>query len=214
MSDPSFGGGPGGPEGPGESGLPGYPPQGYGVYPGGGPGLPVKRPMPDNVKLAANLMLLGAGVKALEGIVLLAGASGSFGSGALVGGFIGAGLWIWMAAGIRKGANWARVTGTVFFGIACCSLLLDLLILLERHSDLTGIGKAAVVFDFLNWGVGLWVTILIWQQRSTAFFHPQLYGAPTYPSYGQPGYPPQQGGWPTPPPGPQPPEPPSDWTSR
>lgn len=161
--------------------------------------------MPDRIKFAANLMLAGAVIKAVEGIVLVTGASGSIGGDAMVGAFVTVGLWIWMSFAIRGGANWARITGTVFFGLASLGVLADLLILASPKAHIHGVTGAAVAFDFVNWGVGLCVTILIWQKANTPFFRPQVYGAQPYYGVPGPGYPPQQGGWPTDPPeGPNP----------
>jgi hypothetical protein len=207
MSDPSFGGGPG---------FSGYPQPGYGAYPGGVP-TPVPRQTPDHIKLAAKLMVAGAGVKVVEGIVLLAISRASNADSFLVGAWVGAGLWIWMASGIRNGGNWARITGTVFFGIASVGLLADLAIL-SAHNDNHATSGVGTVLDLLNWGIGLYVMILIWQKRSAGFFRPQTYGTLPYAPnpYGvpgqapPPGYPPQQGGWPTATEAPRPPEPPSD----
>jgi hypothetical protein len=215
MSDPSFGGAPG---------LPNYPPPKYGAYLGGSP-TPAPRQTPDHIKFATKLMTVGAGVKLVAGIVMLAmlpaDHHSSYADGILLGSWIGAGLWFWMASGIRNGGNWARITGTVFFGLASLGLLVDLAILSSlnvNHAAVVPGAVAAVVtgiaFDLLNWGIGLYVMILIWQKRSTGFFRPQMYGAPPYP-YGVPGqvpptgYPPYQGGWPITPDAPQPPEPPS-----
>lgn len=139
-------------------------------------------------------MTVGAGVKILDGIALLAVSRSSYADSLLVGAWISAGLWLWMASGIRKGGNWARITGTVFFGIASLGLLADLAIL-SSANDNHAVSGLGIAFDLVNWGIGLYVVILIWQKRSAAFFRPQPYG-----QVPPPGYPPQQGGWPPEPP--------------
>jgi hypothetical protein len=207
MSDQSFGGG---------SGFPNYPLPKYGAYPGGSP-TPAPRQTPNNIKFATKLMTVGAGVKLVEGAVMLAIDHHSpYAGGLLLGSCVAAGLWLWMASGIRNGGNWARITGTVFFSIASLGLLGDLLIL--SSPNVSHVNHAVLVtgtaFDLLNWGIGLYVMVLIWRKRSAGFFRPQMYGAPPYP-YGAPGqvpptgYPPYQGGWPATPDVPRPPEPPS-----
>jgi hypothetical protein len=152
------------------------------------------RPTPDHIQFVAKLMMAGAGVKVVEGIFMLVISRASSADSFLAGAWIGAGLWLWMASGIRNGRNWARITGTVFFGLASLGLLADLAVL-SSHSDdhaASGVGGA---LDLLNWGIGLYVVILIWQKRSAGFFRPQTYG-----QVPPPGYSPQQGGWPPEPP--------------
>jgi hypothetical protein len=174
MSDPTLGEG---------TGLPGYQPPGYGVAP--------SRPaMPDRIKLAVNLMLAGAVIKAVEGIVLVSGSTGRFGGDAMVGAFITVGMWIWMSFAIRGGANWGRITGTVFFGFATLGVLIDLLVLASPRGNVHGVSAAAVGFDFVNWGVGLAVTILIWQKANAPFFRPQPYGTQPYSGVQGPDWPP------------------------
>jgi len=42
----------------------------------------------------------------------------------VVAGIIGVGLWLWMAWANKRGRNWARITGTVFFGLYTLDLIL------------------------------------------------------------------------------------------
>lgn len=76
-------------------------------------------------------------------------------------GLIGIGLWIWLAVASQRGRNWARITGSVFFG-------LDTLILIysfARASDVASTAASVVL-----WAVGLGAVYFLWQRDSTAFF--------------------------------------------
>jgi hypothetical protein len=76
-------------------------------------------------------------------------------------GLIGIGLWIWMARANQAGKNWARITGTVLFGIDT----LDLLgLFAERPAALS------VVFAVVTWLIGLGAVIMLWRRDSTAYF--------------------------------------------
>ena len=88
----------------------------------------------------------------------------TFRSGAIVVvGIIGVGLWLWMARMNLKGRNWARITGTVFFGL--------------NTLDLLGVFRSAsavsAVFAIVTWLVGLGAVIMLWRRESTAYFKPQ-----------------------------------------
>jgi hypothetical protein len=147
--------------------LPGYRSSGYGSYPA--------RPwQPERIKLAVNLMLAGAAIKAIDGIMFAGAASSAVRGGTAIGSFIAVGLWIWMSTAIGGGAHWARVTGTVLFGVASLGLLVDLLILVDSSE---AVAAAAIGFDFIDWCVGLCVVIIIWQKRNAAFFRPLVYNA-------------------------------------
>ena len=78
-------------------------------------------------------------------------------------GIIGVGLWLWMARMNLKGRNWARITGTVFFGL--------------NTLDLLGVFRSAsavsAVFAIVTWLVGLGAVIMLWRRESTAYFKPQ-----------------------------------------
>jgi uncharacterized membrane protein YiaA len=79
-------------------------------------------------------------------------------------GLIGIGLWIWIAQKLKAGRQWARVTGTVFFGLDTLALL---------GSLATGTGAASKVFSVIAWIVGLVIVILIWRSESSAYFKPR-----------------------------------------
>jgi len=77
-------------------------------------------------------------------------------------GIIGVGLWIWMARMNLKGRNWARILGTVFFGIDT----LDLLGVFARSAN-----AISAVFAIVTWLVGLGAVIMLWRRESSAFFN-------------------------------------------
>ncbi len=147
---------------------------------------PAQRPAPPtSVQTAVRLMYAGAVISAISFILGLA-TIGSikrtiekahpgytstqvnnavhFSIGAIViVGIIGVGLWIWMARMNLKGRNWARITGTVFFGL--------------NTLDLLGVFRSAsavsAVFAIVTWLVGLGAVIMLWRRESTAYFKPQ-----------------------------------------
>ena len=102
------------------------------------------------------------------------------------GGVLGVGLWIWMAYANRSGHDWARITGTVFFGISCLSLVGGLVIAGLVSQWLIGIAVVSAVCSVVEWLLGLFVIILLWNKRSGEYFSPQT-GYPM--PYGYPGYP-------------------------
>jgi hypothetical protein len=175
----------------------------YQAFPGGPGAMPSgipKPPLPNTVKNAYYLMLGGAVLSVISLFVGLGSKSAmrtavanaspnltpdqvttavNVGYGvAVVFGLLGAGLWVWMAFANKAGKNWARITGTVFFGIDTLSLLLTL----GQHTR-TG---ATTALGLLGWLIGLATVILLWNKASSAYFKPQLppqqYGAP----YGYP----------------------------
>jgi hypothetical protein len=80
---------------------------------------------------------------------------------AIVGGLVGAGLWVFVARACHSGKGWARITGTVLFGIATVQGLSSLVA-----------PEAALVKGFwlVVWLVGLGAVVLLWQGSSSAFF--------------------------------------------
>ena len=82
----------------------------------------------------------------------------------IVVGIIGVGLWVWMARMNAKGRNWARITGTVFFGLNT----LDLLGVFARSAS-----AISAVFGIVIWLVGLGAVIMLWRRDSTAYFKRQ-----------------------------------------
>lgn len=81
--------------------------------------------------------------------------------GLVIGGVIGALIWLFIALNCKRGRNWARITGTVFFGIATLDTLFGFS---EPY------GPGVKVFGILVWLIGLAVVILLWQGISSAYF--------------------------------------------
>lgn len=86
---------------------------------------------------------------------------------------LGAGLWVWMAFKNKAGRNWARITGTVFFGI-------DTLSLIGTASRHTASGFS-LALNIAIWLIGLATVVLIWNKASSAYYRPQPAGP--YPGY-------------------------------
>jgi hypothetical protein len=79
----------------------------------------------------------------------------------LLGGAIGASLWLWMAAKNKAGRRWARIVSTVFFGLSTVGLLATIL---------QPVGGAYKIIPVADWVVGLVAIVLLWQQESSDFF--------------------------------------------
>lgn len=187
------------------------PPGPYPVFPqqyAGPPGKPPKPPIPPSVQRAFVLMLVGAGLEVVNLVVEIllsarvqhqigldvdagTAASGTAFNGASVsfGAVIGIGLWIWMAFANRGGAHWARVTGTVFFGISCLSMVADLVLSAMIWHWIGAIAALVFAVTIASWLVGLSTVILLWRKQSSQYFLPE-YGMPMYPP---PGYAPAPG---------------------
>ncbi|MGH9069918.1 MAG: hypothetical protein ACRDX8_01815 [Acidimicrobiales bacterium] len=80
---------------------------------------------------------------------------------AVIGGLIGVGAWIWMSIYCQKSRNWARITGTVLFGIST----IDLVTALALRTPLT-----PLILAILVWAIGLGAVYFLWQRASTEFF--------------------------------------------
>jgi hypothetical protein len=89
----------------------------------------------------------------------------------IVGGLIGAGLWLWMARSNRVGKSWARIVSTVLFAIDTISLLASI----GGASSVSG-GGPTRVYGVVVWLIGLAAIILLWQRASSDYFR----GAPRY----------------------------------
>jgi hypothetical protein len=156
----------------------------YQPYPGGAQLPEIPRPAaPASVRDAVRLMYAGAVASLLSAIVFIAtlsatksaiakqspqltagqanGMQPALVAGALVGGLIGAGLWILIAQACKRGKNWARTTGTVLFGINTVQVLGSLPIPVAAPAKLV----ALVV-----WLLGLAAVVFLWQGSSSAFF--------------------------------------------
>jgi hypothetical protein len=81
--------------------------------------------------------------------------------GFIVGGVIGAAVWIFLARACRGGNNWARITGTVLFGLATVDVIIGVA---------APVAGAVRLWGLVTWLVGLVAVIFLWQRASTAFF--------------------------------------------
>jgi hypothetical protein len=163
----------------------------YESYPSTGadgqvPETPADRLPPNSVQTAVRLMYAGAGISAISfilGLVTIGSVRRSLEKQypsysaskisslvnaeiavVVVAGIIGVGLWIWMAWANKRGKNWARITGTVFFSL----YTLDLIFVAAR-----AVSGISTVFAIVTWLVGLGATIMLWRRESTGYFHPQ-----------------------------------------
>ena len=89
----------------------------------------------------------------------------------VVGGLIGAALWIWMAQTCKRGLGWARIVSTVLFAIETISALAAV----SGAGAIAGAG-ASRIYGVLVWLIGLAAIILLWQRASSDYFK----GAPRY----------------------------------
>ena len=72
-------------------------------------------------------------------------------------------LWLGIARACRNGKSWARVTGTVLFGLHTLGFLG---VLANSHP---GIGLAKVLTT-LSWLIACGAVVFLWQRPSSAFF--------------------------------------------
>ncbi|MFE6924646.1 DUF3824 domain-containing protein [Nocardia sp. NPDC057663] len=151
------------------------------------------RVVPQNVLMAFYVMLTGAVVTVLSAAYMLTTidqirsdaleASGGVFRGddldilvyaGLAGGIltslVTAGLWVWLAFVCRAGKNWARITGTVFFGInVLFSVIAVISTLAAPDADLQSLS-----FTVVGVVIGLAAVILLWNPKSKAYFAPVL----------------------------------------
>jgi hypothetical protein len=169
--------------------------------------LPEPPPPPPSIVNAVKLMYVGAGiavVNAIVGIVTIHsiktiveqrnptltpsqvnGVAGLAVGAVIVGGLVGAGLWLWMAWANNHGRGWARVLSTIFFAIATLGVLVSF------FQAATAVGR---ILGIIQWAVGLAAIVLIWRRQSSDYYTatkqpagyaPAMYGQPG--PYGQPG---------------------------
>jgi hypothetical protein len=156
----------------------------YQPYPSSGQTPESQRPpMPTSVHTAVRLMYVGAGLSFIEllvGLVTIGSVKAaiikayphytarqvhslevaSIGIGVLVG-VVAIALWLWMARANAAGRNYARISGTVFFGLNTVFLLLSLA---RPHASL------GLVFNVLVWLAGLGAVIMLWRSESRPYF--------------------------------------------
>ena len=157
----------------------------YQPYPTSGeqPPEPQRPPMPSSVQTAVRLMYAGAVLTAIELIGYLATIGGL--RNAIHQAFpkysaarvhqvevtsiiftviillIAIGLWIWMARASAAGRNYARITGTVLFGLNTLNVLLQLA---RPHASV------ALFIILLVWLAGLGAVIMLWRKESGSYF--------------------------------------------
>jgi serine/threonine protein kinase len=167
-----------------------YPP-GTGSDPAGGrmngPGYPQpgqadghrargRRPAPESVVNAVKLMYGGAAyavVFAICAVLTIDGARNPFASitpksevvVAAATCAIQVALWLWIARACRKGRNWARIAGTVFF--ALFTIVILVVLIWYRHY---AAGPAGIVLILVTWLIAGGSVRLLWQRQSSAFF--------------------------------------------
>lgn len=140
-------------------------------------------PMPSSVQTAVRLMYAGAALTFIELVVGLATIGGlrsrivqhypHYTAGQVhtaevvtvvslvLEAVVAIGLWLWMARASAAGHNYARITGTVLFGLNTLFLLLSL------RGAQAGVG---LVFYVLVWLAGLGAVIMLWRRESGAYF--------------------------------------------
>ena len=82
-------------------------------------------------------------------------------AGFVAGGVIAAAVWIFLALACRRGHGWARITGTVLFGIVTLDTAVGLFVPLAAAVKFWGV---------LVWLIGLVAVVLLWRRESGAYF--------------------------------------------
>jgi Protein kinase domain len=153
---------------PPAAGPPGYP-QPYRA------GRAPLRPLPDSVHNAVRLMYAGAAFAAVYalGVIVVASALIRKYPGrttladvavlAILLSLVEIGVWLGIAQACRNGKNWARVTGTVLFGLHTLGFLA---VLGNSHH---GIGLAKLL-TAIGWLIGCGAVVFLWQRPSSVFF--------------------------------------------
>jgi len=77
---------------------------------------------------------------------------------------ISIGLWVWMALMNKAGKSWARIVGTVLFGLYTLYLLSVVV--------QVGAGSGALV-PILTWLIGLGALVLLWRKDSSEYINRQ-----------------------------------------
>jgi hypothetical protein len=159
----------------------------YQPYPGHETQLPPteRLPAPASVLTAVKAMYAGAAAS-LAGIVvdlLTVGATkdaiarrspnlttGQVGStqhtliaGFIAGGVIAAVVWLVLAHFCKLGRGWARITGTVLFGLSTVDTLVGLT---------TPLALASRLWALVVWLAGLTAVVFLWRRASSAYFRP------------------------------------------
>jgi hypothetical protein len=157
----------------------------YQPYPGGAQMPEAQRPpAPASVRNAVKVMYAGAVASLVYAIIFIAtlnvtksaiekhspqlttsqvnGMQHALMTSAIAGGLIAAGLWIFIVWACKSGKSWARITGTVLFGINTVQGGLNNLVVPEA--------ALVKVFWFVVWLIGLAAVVFLWRGSSSAFF--------------------------------------------
>jgi hypothetical protein len=87
---------------------------------------------------------------------------GTVGVGFLIlGGVVGASLWLWMASKNKAGRRWARARSTVCFAIYTVLLLA----IIARP-----VAASGKIIPVVEWVVGLFAIMLPWRRESSDFY--------------------------------------------
>lgn len=139
-------------------------------------------PLPESVRNAVRLMYAGAAYAAVYAIGVIVVASAIIknqvpavtrsGHATVAGvavltvllSLVEIAIWVGLAQACRNGKNWARVTGTVLFGLHTIGFLA---VLANAHP---GIGLTKVLTG-IGWLIGLGAVVFLWQRPSGAFFN-------------------------------------------
>lgn len=157
----------------------------YQPYPGGETQLPPTQrpPAPASVLTAVKAMYAGAAASLL-GIVVdlltvgttkteiarhspsmtagqVASTQHALIAGFIAGGVIAAAVWIVLARLCQRGRGWARITGTVLFGLATVDTLVGLT---------TPLALAARLWALVVWLAGLVAVVFLWRRASSDYF--------------------------------------------
>jgi hypothetical protein len=81
--------------------------------------------------------------------------------GFVVSGLVAVAAWILIARACRNGNNWARITGTVLFGLCTLDAL---------AAAVSPVAVAVRAWWPVIWLCGLTAVVFLWQRASTAFF--------------------------------------------
>ena len=96
--------------------------------------------------------LTASQVTAEQHVLLIAGVAG---------GLIAIAAWILIARACQAGKNWARITGTVLFGIGTLDAVGGLV---------NPVAVPVKILAFVIWAFGLIAVIRLWQAASSAYF--------------------------------------------
>jgi hypothetical protein len=86
-------------------------------------------------------------------------------AGFVIGGLIAVAAWIFHARACQRGQAWARITGTVLFGLCTVEAL---------GAAVSPVAVAVKAWWPVIWLAGLVAVIFLWQRASTAFFKGNL----------------------------------------